>query len=84
MTRGRENNTAHLVAENLEDARKQWIEAFGRDRADLGPGHARSRAIDDIGRYGPTRPRRGRQVPPSPSPAAMRPAQQREDSAIGL
>ena len=40
MTRGRERNVAHLVAESIEDARTQWIEVFGRDRADLGPSHA--------------------------------------------
>jgi len=41
MTRGRERNVAHLVAESVEDARRQWVEVFGRDRADLGPAHAR-------------------------------------------
>ncbi|WP_152187103.1 AAA family ATPase, partial [Segeticoccus rhizosphaerae] len=40
MTRGRAANTAHLVAESVEQAREQWVEAFGRDRADLGPAHA--------------------------------------------
>ena len=40
MTRGRHGNVAHLVAETVEDARKQWIEVFSRDRADLGPAHA--------------------------------------------
>ncbi len=40
MTRGRTANTAHLVAADLAEARAQWITAFGRDRADLGPGHA--------------------------------------------
>ena len=40
MTRGRERNVAHLVAESVEDARRQWVEVFGRDRADLGPAHA--------------------------------------------
>ena len=53
MTRGRESNTAHLVAESVEDARQQWIEVFSRDRADLGPAHARRQAIDAIDRYGP-------------------------------
>jgi exodeoxyribonuclease V alpha subunit len=52
MTRGRESNTAHLVAETLEDARKQWVDVFSRDRADLGPAHARQLAIDAIDRYG--------------------------------
>lgn len=40
MTRGREDNTAHLVADTIDEARRQWVEAFGRDRADLGPTHA--------------------------------------------
>jgi hypothetical protein len=52
MTRGRTSNTAHLVAESLEDARKQWVDVFGRDRADLGPAHARRQAIDAIEVYG--------------------------------
>jgi hypothetical protein len=52
MTRGRERNVAHLVAESVEDARKQWIDVFSRDRADLGPAHARGLAIDAVDRYG--------------------------------
>jgi exodeoxyribonuclease V alpha subunit len=58
MTRGRDRNTAHLVAETLEQARAQWIEVFSRDRADLGPGHATQRAAEDIDRYGPQPPPR--------------------------
>ena len=46
MTRGRHHNTAHLVADTVEDARAQWVDVFSRDRADLGPGHA----ADDRGR----------------------------------
>ena len=69
MTRGREANTAHLVAENLEDARRQWIEVFSRDRADLGPAHARRRAVDAIDRYGPQPGGRPMASPPMPSPA---------------
>ena len=61
MTRGRDSNTAHLVAEDLDDARKQWVETFSRDRADLGPAHARHQAIDAIDRYGP-------QPTPQPTP----------------
>jgi exodeoxyribonuclease V alpha subunit len=61
MTRGRTSNTAHLVAESLEDARQQWTDVFGRDRADLGPGHARQLAIDAIDRYGAAAP-----APPAP------------------
>ena len=65
MTRGRDSNTAHLVAENLDDARRQWVETFSRDRADLGPAHARRQAIDAIDRYGPdgTPPARSRRSP---------------------
>jgi exodeoxyribonuclease V alpha subunit len=44
MTRGRQSNTAHLVAEDLDDAREQWIATFDRDRADLGPAAARDAA----------------------------------------
>ena len=40
MTRGRQANTAHLVAGDLDEAREQWMTVFGRDRADLGPAHA--------------------------------------------
>ncbi|MFC7726168.1 MobF family relaxase [Nocardioides sp. GCM10028917] len=53
MTRGRRHNTAHLVAESIDDARSQWVEVFSRHRADLGPRHAAQRAADDIDRYGP-------------------------------
>jgi exodeoxyribonuclease V alpha subunit len=53
MTRGRARNVAHLVADSPEDARRQWVEVFSRDRADLGPGHAAQVAADDIDRYGP-------------------------------
>jgi len=66
MTRGRESNTAHLVAETVEDARRQWIAVLSRDRADLGPAHARRQAINAIDRYGPD----GRRLPP---PLAARP-----------
>jgi hypothetical protein len=64
MTRGRESNTAHLVAESLDDARQQWIDTFGRDRADLGPANARRRAIEAMDRYGPAA--RRRPAPPQP------------------
>ncbi len=36
MTRGRYDNTVHIVADNLDQARVQWIDAAGRDRADRG------------------------------------------------
>ena len=53
MTRGRQHNTAHLVADDIDDARRQWVEIFSRDRADLGPTHAAACAAEDIDRYGP-------------------------------
>ncbi len=52
MTRARHRNLAHLVAESVDDARRQWIEVFGRDRADLGPSHAAEIAAEDVDRYG--------------------------------
>lgn len=52
MTRDRERNIAHLVAESVEDARNQWVQVFGRDRADLGPAHPREAAAEAIDRYG--------------------------------
>ena len=52
MTRGRHSNTAHLVAHDLDQARKQWVEVFGRDRADLGPADAAVRAAKAIDQYG--------------------------------
>ena len=58
MTRGRNGNTAHLVAENLQDARRQWSEVFARDRADLGPAHAKRQALEAVDRYGTLQRRR--------------------------
>ncbi|WP_235529427.1 MobF family relaxase [Nocardioides sp. Soil774] len=52
MTRGRNTNTAHLVAESVDDARAQWIDTLSGDRTDLGPAQAARRAADDIDRYG--------------------------------
>ncbi|MFS0886101.1 MobF family relaxase [Aeromicrobium sp. 179-A 4D2 NHS] len=75
MTRGREHNIAHLVAESVEDAREQWVGVFGRDRADLGPAHARDAAAESVDRYGPQKPapylgRRRSARPHRPEPAA--------------
>jgi len=58
MTRGRVDNVAHLVAENLEAAHQQWVDVFGRDRADLGPTVAAHRAAEDVERYGGQKPAR--------------------------
>ncbi|MFZ1287291.1 MAG: MobF family relaxase [Candidatus Phosphoribacter sp.] len=56
MTRGRDTNIAHLVAESIEDARAQWVGAFSRDRADLGPAHAARLAAQQADRYAAHRP----------------------------
>lgn len=63
MTRGRDHNIAHLVADSIDDARSQWVQVFSRDRADLGPAHAARRAAEYIERYGPRQVLRPR--PPS-------------------
>jgi len=68
MTRGRERNVAHLVADSVEDARAQWVAVFGRDRADLGPSHAAGMAAEAIDRYGPNAPRRRVRPPVLPRP----------------
>jgi len=67
MTRGRDRNTAHLVAEDIDDARARWVDVFRRDRADLGPSHAAQVAADDIDRYGP-QPSRGPDRPTRDDP----------------
>jgi exodeoxyribonuclease V alpha subunit len=54
MTRARRSNTAHLIAENLTEAREQWIAVFARDRADLGPAHAATLAAVEAARYAGT------------------------------
>jgi exodeoxyribonuclease V alpha subunit len=56
MTRGRDTNIAHLVAESIEDARTQWVAAFSHDRADLGPAHAARLAAGEADKYAPQRP----------------------------
>jgi exodeoxyribonuclease V alpha subunit len=56
MTRGRVANTAHLIAVDLAEAREQWIAVFGRDRADLGPGHAAELAAAEAAHYAAARP----------------------------
>ncbi|MDQ6938207.1 MAG: AAA family ATPase, partial [Actinomycetota bacterium] len=56
MTRGRTANTAHLIAESVDDAREQWVAVFARDRADLGPAHAAELAAREAERYARLRP----------------------------
>jgi hypothetical protein len=74
MTRGREANTAHLVADTVDDARRQWVETFARDRADLGPAHARRQAIEAVDRYGHQQRRRPAHEPVEGSPRRPAPA----------
>jgi hypothetical protein len=71
MTRGHTGNTAHLVAASLDDARRQWVDAFGRDGADLGPTHAARLAADAVDRYGPTAPTGPRPQARTLSPAEL-------------
>ena len=84
MTRGRHHNTAHLVAESIQEARAQWVDVFSRDRADVGPGHAAQTAAEDIERYGLQAHPRGSELdvhtphqaprrPPQPIPAPPAP-----------
>jgi hypothetical protein len=56
MTRGRDHNTAHVVADTTQQARNQWIEVFNRDRADLGPAHAARLASQEAAQYATHRP----------------------------
>ncbi len=51
MTRGRSGNTVHVTATDLADARQQWIDAAGRDRADLGLTTAREHARQAASQY---------------------------------
>ncbi len=70
MTRGRHDNTAHVVAESVEEARKRWVEVFARDRADLGPAHAERQAIEAVDRYGIQKRGRTVEEPRRPIPAS--------------
>ncbi len=81
MTRGRQANTAHVVADSVEDAQRQWVEVFQRDRADLGPAHARRQAIDAVDRYGS---RGGPQRPEAQARRTMLTGESREMRGIGF
>lgn len=48
MTRGREMNTLHVVATDLDDAKQQFVDALARDRADRGLENATERAREAI------------------------------------
>lgn len=48
MTRGREANTLHVIAENEADARQRFIDAMERDRADRGLTDATQHAAEAV------------------------------------
>ncbi|WP_260283556.1 MobF family relaxase [Propionibacterium freudenreichii] len=48
MTRGRETNRLHIVAEDMADARAQFIDAIERDPADRGLDHATRAAQEAV------------------------------------
>lgn len=48
MTRARETNRLHVVAENLSDARVQFVAAMERDPADRGLDHATEKAAEAV------------------------------------
>lgn len=48
MTRARQTNRLHLVAEDMADARSQFIEAMERDPADRGLDHAATQAAEAV------------------------------------
>jgi hypothetical protein len=72
MTRGRHQNVAHLVAASIVDAKMRWVEVFSRDRADLGPAHAKRQALDAVDRYGSPRRLQPVQEPRRPTPTPDR------------
>ena len=82
MTRGRQTNTAHLVADTLADARRQWVETFARDRADLGPAHAAALAAEESAKYANARPLDPRRyIPRKRAARSDRPARDGRGSA---
>ena len=48
MTRGRETNRLHVIAQDMTDARAQFIDAMERDRADRGLDHATTQAVEAV------------------------------------
>jgi hypothetical protein len=48
MTRGRERNRLHIIAEDMADARAQSVRAMERDPADCGLNHATVQAAEAI------------------------------------
>ncbi len=72
MTRGREANSAHVVAEDLDDARQQWILTFARNRTDLGPAHAARLAAEEAAKYEPYNHSRQPDRRKDPTPVSRR------------
>jgi hypothetical protein len=56
LTRGRHSNTIHITANTLDQAKEQWVQAAGRNRADLGLDQARAAATTEAHNYAPTTP----------------------------
>jgi exodeoxyribonuclease V alpha subunit len=79
VTRGRYDNTLHLVAEDREDAHAQLVAALGRDRADRGLDVARARA--EAGASRTVRPPE-RQVEQAPSAPRQREPEPQERLVI--
>ncbi|SHI49259.1 hypothetical protein SAMN02745244_00466 [Tessaracoccus bendigoensis DSM 12906] len=48
MTRGKQEDQLHIIAENTADARQQFIDAVERDRADRGRTHATQQAAEAV------------------------------------
>jgi len=48
MTRGRNENLLHIVADSQAEARAQFIDAMQRDRADRGLADATQRAVEEV------------------------------------
>lgn len=48
MTRGKDANLLHIVAENTAEARAQFIDAVARDRADRGLANATQQAVEAV------------------------------------
>jgi exodeoxyribonuclease V alpha subunit len=86
MTRDRLSNTAHLIAADVAEARAQWIAVFGRDRADLGPGHAAELAAREAARDRQDRSRDRTAAAPSrpvaPVPSVPRPEAERRGQSL--
>ncbi|HZM66305.1 MAG TPA: AAA family ATPase [Nakamurella sp.] len=51
LTRGRCTNTVHIVAGSVDEAREKWVQAAGRNRADLGLDQARAAARNEARNY---------------------------------